>query len=239
MNSPAAGEVHIWYAPLTGPLQGEGSLEQDLAREEVARAARFLNALRRDCYLRGRRFLRQTLARYLGEPPARLVIADGANGKPFLETSSLCFNLAHSQTLAVLAIASRCAVGVDLELMEENLPFWQIASRFFSPREVAELSNLPLSEQRHAFYRCWTRKEAYLKGVGSGFTQSAAGFAVTLSPAVPAALCYHETDPAALDRWQLADLALPPGFCGAIALAGELKALRYYSAAEFVPTGDS
>src|SRR6266851_5709472 len=42
------------------------------------------------------------------------------------------------------------------------------ANRFFSPGEVLSLGSLPPQLQIEAFFNCWTRKEAYIKGLGQG-----------------------------------------------------------------------
>ena len=65
----------------------------------------------------------------------------------------------------------------------------KMARRYFAPREARRLCELELSEDRlDCFYRCWTRKEAYLKARGTGLTAKLEAFEVTFLPGVPPAL---------------------------------------------------
>ena len=65
----------------------------------------------------------------------------------------------------------------------------------------------PESARPAAFARCWTRKEAYLKGTGAGLGEN---LAVT----------YVGTggQPAAPDGWTLSDVPVPAGYAGASAV---------------------
>jgi 4'-phosphopantetheinyl transferase len=112
-------------------------------------------------------------------------------------------------------------VGVDMEKLRSDLPYRAMAERYFSAREQRELFGLPVALQIAAFYRCWTRKEAYLKGTGTGFTQPANGFDVSLLPDQPAALLAHRGLPGETERWSIRDVALPEGYCGAVAVEGQ------------------
>src|SRR6185503_5144975 len=59
----------------------------------------------------------------------------------------------------------------------------QIASRYFCEAEASELMSINGGQTRQeAFYRCWTRKEAYIKAIGSGLILPLDQFQVTLLP---------------------------------------------------------
>ncbi|MBC8017430.1 MAG: 4-phosphopantetheinyl transferase family protein, partial [Verrucomicrobia bacterium] len=128
-----------------------------------------------------------------------------------------------------LALAERCQLGIDLEQLREDLPFKAMAQQFFSRREQADLFSLPAGLQPAAFYRCWTRKEAYLKGVGSGFSQPADLCDVSLLPDQPPALLAHRSDPEQPSKWSLIDLDVPIGFCAALAIQESFGAYAAFS----------
>jgi 4'-phosphopantetheinyl transferase len=227
---PATGEVHILFAFINGDKNILARRERFLASDEMTRADRLLDRRVRDRFVAGRGFLRESLAAYVGLQPEELRLGGGAQGKPCLVEEfggrTLRFNLAHSGDLAVLAIAVDREVGIDLERMRYDLSFREMAQRFFSQRERAELFSLPPDRQLAAFYRCWTRKEAYLKGCGTGFSQPADTFDVSFLPGHPPALIMHRTSPGEPARWSLVDIPVPKDYCATLAIEGETPALR-------------
>ena len=112
--------------------------------------------------------LREILSRYLDLAPAALRFDHNAYGKPSVAGAGLHFNVSHSGDWAMLAVSAEQEVGIDIERIDPSFVQEQIPERFFSPREVAQLRSLPPSEQTGAFFRCWTRKEAYIKARGLG-----------------------------------------------------------------------
>ena len=78
-----------------------------------------------------------------------------------------------------------------------------IARRFFSPEETAELLELPSAEKTEAFFHCWTRKEAYIKAMGGGLSIPLDSFRVTLRPGVPARMVSLDGSEDAAHGWTL------------------------------------
>ena len=114
--------------------------------------------------------------------------------------------------------------------MEEIRPEFaegRIAERFFSPREVAILRALAPTEQTAAFFRCWTRKEAFVKARGEGLSLPLDRFDVSLAPDEPAALLRTLDDPTEVTRWSLYALEpASPGYMAALAVEGAPSELR-------------
>ena len=219
---PSVGEVQTRLVSLAVDAGELARLTGFLSPEEVQRGERLKDRSVRERFFAGRGMLREALSGYLGEEPGGIRISTGEFGKPhlsdYLEADALSFNLSHAGDRLLLAVSVGREIGVDLEQIREELPFESMARRYFSLREQAELFSLAKGEQLHAFYRCWTRKEAYLKGTGSGFSQPSNGFDVSLFPGHPPELLGHRRSLGETVRWEFRDLAVPPGYCAAVAI---------------------
>ncbi|MFV0295971.1 MAG: 4'-phosphopantetheinyl transferase family protein [Hyphomicrobiaceae bacterium] len=162
--------------------------DRELARRQAlcnqieharARAFRFEKHRRRYLACHGR--VREILAGYVGRAPSALVFAERGNGKPTLEglPVPLYFNLSHSGDIAVVAVSDVGEVGVDVEIPRQVER--AVAEQYFSARELSELGRFPPADWLDGFYRCWTRKEAFIKATGEGLARSLAGFSVSLA----------------------------------------------------------
>ena len=166
--------------------------------------------------------LRKILGRYLEIAPEKLIFSYGSHGKPKIENSPFNFNLSNSGDLALCAIAYEKEIGIDIEyLLRELKDAEAIAKRFFSSKESAEFLSLPLEERQLAFFRCWTRKEAYIKAIGDGLSYSLSNFDVTLTPNTEAKLLNVVTNPSEVDRWTLKELNPAKDYIGAIIVEGQ------------------
>ena len=197
-------------------------LREFLSVDELQRGSRLLDPNRRDRFFIGRGVLREVLAEITGEEPGCIRLYEGEFGKPYLLShqgpDAITFNLSHAGSYLLVVTAVGCQVGVDLELVVPDLLYRPMAQRYFSAREQGDLFSLAPAEQLSAFYRCWTRKEAYMKGPGTGFSQSSSSFDVSLLPHHAPALLAHRGSPAEVGRWSIDDLVMPRGYCAAVAV---------------------
>jgi 4'-phosphopantetheinyl transferase len=115
------------------------------------------------------------------------------------------------------------------------MSFELLAKRFFSPREYDVLHALPEEARNRAFFNCWTRKEAYIKGRGEGLTLPLRQFDVSLEPGEPARLLNSRTHPADVARWSLQALSPGHGYAAAIAVEGHDWQLACFDCAEMEP----
>jgi medium-chain acyl-[acyl-carrier-protein] hydrolase len=216
------GDVHVWRLPLDQSAESSTYLRSLLSADEEERERRLRFPRDRERFVVCRGLLRVLLGRYLSRQPGRLHFAYGAHGKPVLADGAavggLRFNVAHSEGLALVAVARGREVGVDLERVRPEMTTEQMAASCFSPRELEALRALPRPLRAEAFFRCWTRKEAYLKATGTGLSLGLDRFDVTLRPGEPAALLANRDDPDEVRRWSLSDLQPGPGFVGALAV---------------------
>ena len=225
--SLAAGTVHVWRIALG---QDDDRLEQfnrTLEADELERAGRFHFEKHRRHFIVARGFLRSVLAQYLGAQPGALRFEYGAYGKPALGSEhSLRFNLSHSNEIALLAVALNADLGVDVEHIRGDFASEDIARRFFSRAEVEVFNALPPGEQVAAFFRCWTRKEAYIKAIGKGMSQALDAFDVTLAPGIEPALLRAQEDDAA--RWWMGDVEVGEGYAGALVVERPVAEVRFF-----------
>ncbi len=99
----------------------------------------------------------------------RLEIMTSENGKPlFIRADLPSFNISHSGLLVAVAVSDQ-PVGVDIEEVKERKGAQRIAKRFFSDRELNELTE---NSSEESFYRIWTAKEALCKCEGVSLAQN-------------------------------------------------------------------
>jgi 4'-phosphopantetheinyl transferase len=155
---------------------------QWLSGDERARAQRLRDPFKRQQFISSRSCLRHILARYLQISPVAIKLDYADQGKPYLNSchgSSLCFNLAHSGDMAIIAVALETNVGVDLERIDPQINFMMIARRYFSSPDYELLCKTAPERRCRLFYRYWTRYEALGKLSGLGITaidQSSSAF---------------------------------------------------------------
>ena len=218
-------EVHAWRAALDCPPPQIEAFFSMLAKDERQRAERFVFEKDRNRFVACRGVLRAILSRYLGAEPQHFRFQYSPFGKPSLmrpfEKNKLCFNVSHSHGLAVIGLSYGREIGVDLEYIRRNFADERIAELFFSAREVRALRALPKDLQDEAFFNCWTRKEAYIKGKGEGLSMPLHLFDVSLAPDEPAALLGANGDELETARWVLRELSPAPGFVGTVAAEGQ------------------
>jgi 4'-phosphopantetheinyl transferase len=138
-------------------------------REKSRYSAFGTDAARRE-YLGTRALVRTALSHYSSQPPAFLRFRTSPLGRPELTSPvmpDLSFSLARTRELAVGLFAFGHDVGVDVELVAP-IDVGEMAGRYFSLGETAELSRLDEAARLSRFYELWTLREAYLKARGIG-----------------------------------------------------------------------
>ncbi|GGU94539.1 4'-phosphopantetheinyl transferase [Streptomyces cavourensis] len=229
---PAAGDVHVWFVrpPRSGSVprspgadagtaadSGFTAPDSGLSVAELRRAASFARAGDGDVYATAHAALRRLLGGYLGRPPAGLTFVrkpcpgcSGPHGRPAVvqtdDAPTLHFSLAHSRGLIAVAVAPR-VIGVDVERLPSTGTV-EACARALHTRERAELAAVPPEERQAYFGRLWTRKEAYLKALGTGLSRH---------PRIDYLGADLRRRPA---RWAVLDLPAGPEHTAAVAVDG-------------------
>ncbi len=160
--------VDVWQGDLQVVDNKLQSMAELLSDGERSKADGFSTLRARNRFVAVRGFLRQTLAGYLHVEPVSLQFAVGEYGKPALADGALHFNVSHTADFLLIAIANFADIGVDIEAIKPCRNLDNIAQRCFSRREYECWRSLPDGLQTQAFYRLWTKKEAFVKATGRG-----------------------------------------------------------------------
>ena len=170
------------------------------------------------------------LASYVGAKPAKFASRTVRHGKPFLADSppkdALQFNASGSQELAVCAVTLGREVGIDIEACRpiEDEAF---VEQCLAPAERQAYATLSPEEKSAAFYRLWTRKEAYLKAHGTGLSRPLSSFEVGFLPGENARLVADHLFPKAVEDWTFADFTpAAPQHVGASSFPDEGRPVR-------------
>lgn len=231
--------VDVWRVHLSSTTPSEASLSAD----ERQRASRFHFDTDRDRFVVAHTSLRDILSRYMQCEPSELNFSANEYGKPFLTrsndfsrsaelttevvtTKDIEFNLSHSGNFALIAVTRGRKVGVDVELIREDIELENLASRNFLQRENQELMALPVEQRTLGFFNCWTRKEAYIKARGLGLSLSLDSFDVSLAPNEPAILRATRPDANEAARWSLHSLDVESNYAAALAVGGNDLEIR-------------
>jgi len=204
-------DIHVRAVWLNGSREDTQRCRALLSADEIARADRFAFAHLTRSFEIAHGALRLLLAAYLNTQPQRVQFTYGSHGKPALTSGSgLRFNMAHSRELALYAFTAGCEIGVDVEQVRSMPDLESIAQRFFNKVEVTELMAVQGGPARtDAFFRCWTRKEAYMKAVGEGLSMG--------------------LDQVPGPDWNVRQFVPAESYAGAVAYQGERRQLTVHS----------
>lgn len=224
---PVLGDVHIWSAELTVDVSPDC-----LDDEERQQAARFVTADLSRRFTAGRVMRREILSKYTGIPPAALRFGESGQKKPVLLNSGnpLEFNQTNSADWTLLAVSGAMPVGIDLEVPPERGPALDIARHQFHALEKAAIfSARTAGEKVAAFYRCWTRKEAFVKALGLGLYLPLDSFAVDVTVRQRSSLLVCPALHGPASKWEITDLDMSDGRFAALAIAHPRVRLRRFS----------
>ncbi|MFF4140791.1 4'-phosphopantetheinyl transferase family protein [Streptomyces sp. NPDC001698] len=199
--------VHIWVLPILGDVS-ESSLDLSvLDEEERRRMAAFLHRRDRTLYGFAHVALRAVLSSVTGVAPQALRFTRAPcpcctelHGRPVLASGSMEFSLSHSRDLVLIGVAP-VPIGIDAEPIPEAEVAEELA-KLLHPSEYGEVEAAALEDRPAAFARLWARKEAYLKGLGTGLGRDLAADDVRCG----------------LPGWHLTDLPLATTHAGAVAV---------------------
>lgn len=156
--------------------------------------------------------LRRRLGERLGIAPGDIelvrdpcALCGEPHGRPAVKQGGVYFSLARRPGVALIGIAS-APVGVDVEELAVDGAADDVEP-LLHPAEREELREAAPSDRPGVFARIWTRKEAYLKGIGSGVADDLSRDYLGLDG--------RAAGPAG---WTVIELPAPDGFAAAAAM---------------------
>ncbi|WP_394753029.1 4'-phosphopantetheinyl transferase family protein [Crenothrix sp.] len=152
--------------------------------------------------------LRKLLAQILQQAPAKTIISKTTHGKPYLaDYPQLAFNISHSGSVFVIAIAWNCQLGIDVENYKMRPNLAGLVKKCFAPEETIYWHQLPDEQKTAEFYRFWTRKEAFVKATGFGIALGLQH--CVINPEQPNAFLRIPNQCGNVTSWCVKDINLP------------------------------
>ncbi|MGI9549671.1 MAG: 4'-phosphopantetheinyl transferase family protein [Aurantibacter sp.] len=221
--------IHVWTKNF-GAVQHETErLIHLLNDHEKIRANKFKFPKDRQRFIVSRAVLKVLLGRYLDENPQEIEFEYGAYGKPEVKVpSSVNFNISHAGNMVVLGFVKNYTIGVDVEIVKNDFDVVELAENFFSQDEIRALSNTNENERFRAFYRCWTRKESFIKAVGQGLSYPLDSFAVSLDDDHSAEFLKINGIPDPQKNWRLHSFIPADGYIAALSINGNPKTIQFF-----------
>lgn len=223
------GQIHIWTISQRPRTLSDYTFL--LSSDEMKRATRMRLPHLFERFVADHGLLRLLLSAYLETDPRLLQFGTNKYGKPrlLIPACRLRFNMSHSGDITMIAICLDAEIGIDVEAIRPIIEWEEIAASHFSLRESASIHAEEASAQIDAFYRCWTRKEALIKAIGTGLSISLDSFSVSTSLKEPAALLHCTWDAEEVSRWSLMHLDPADNYVGALAIRGAAWTTRHFT----------
>jgi len=178
--------IDVWLCDLKQLSGNINNFYSILSEDERDRADKLKVDDKKQQYIITRGTLRQRLGLLTNIEPEYFVFEHLEHGKPVLVNDAryadIKFNVSHSHDLALIAISQKQNIGIDIEKINHESNHQALMTRFFSKSEQAEFQTIQEKNMAKAFCACWTRKEAFIKAIGSGVSYGLDKFDVTVDP---------------------------------------------------------
>jgi 4'-phosphopantetheinyl transferase len=164
----AENEVNIWTIYLPKFYHLANSYLNLLDQTEKDIASRFHFHYLKINYIVTHGIIRTLLSGYINQKPDQIEIKKTSFGKPFIENHPLRFNLSHSKNYAICVFGIEREVGIDIEYIREDVVDEALTESILSAEELEIHKRLSQAQKIESFFVQWTRKEAFLKALGTG-----------------------------------------------------------------------
>jgi 4'-phosphopantetheinyl transferase len=221
--------IHIWYADIHSIRLGQELIHTTLSPDEIAHANQYKFEQDRMSFFSRHYILRLILSKYYKCRPQELKFRYSQYGKPDVDSSEsecLKFNLSFSGNLMAVGISAHIDIGVDLEEIKQLDNINDIANDHFSLEEFTFFKND--SDITSTFYKIWTRKEAFIKGVGKGMFYPLKSFSVKLGSKGVSKHPIIISQPKESKKWRIIELDAKKGYVASLAAKTDQLIISYY-----------
>lgn len=226
--------MHIWTIDLDKVSYIVSQYEKILSTDENERARKYIYEDLRLRWTNSTIIKRLLLSHFLDIEPNLIAFDFNNEGKPYLsDAPTIYFNLSHSRSKAVVGIMQGHELGVDIEYNHPDEQLIKIADRYFTNRERDEMLEINTEPYHKTFFRCWTRKEAYIKCKGGGLSIPLDTFAVSATKEISVyRMMDNTTDD--IDNWSIESWESDNYTAAAtIQLPKEKYVIRHYNTQDF------
>ena len=221
-----AGEIHVWMISLA-EIFSLKELTNLLDETEHQRSANFHYPTAQQRFLIRHGARRLILSKYLDVQSARLRYSYTEYGKPYVAgTTGISFSASASENLGVLCL-SRNPVGIDIEHIKLQFSgdyLDEIIKMHASVDEKVQWTKVPYELKIRSFYTWWTRKEAYVKAMGTGLHMQLDTFTVEIDPRNNP----RKSELSLQIRWFPLSNSLLSGYVGNMVSIGEDATVKYF-----------
>lgn len=224
-----ADEIHVWIVS-THATPGEvDAIVTSLSPHEQHRAARMRQTVARHDFIAGRARVRHILGQYLQLPPQDVDVVTRIDGKPVAAGAPGWFDFSFTRCagLHACAVARDRRIGIDIEVLGGDQDLGEVAATYAAPDEAAWIRDLPAAQQAAAVVDLWTKKEAFVKAVGTDRPLPLHGF--TVPRGTSGVVAAPMSGSGGQRPWLLQAFTPVPGIAGAVVAEGtwHLTLLRY------------
>lgn len=221
--------AHIWRLNVNENVDGLDFLFTLLSKDEKQRVNKFTFEKDRTTTIIARGSLRHLLSRYLNCQATDIKFSYGKYGKPtLLNNKTIKFNVSHSGEMIVIAFCNDYDIGIDVEYIKRDFDVFDIVDNYFSKQEIKALHKIPNNQQTEAFFRGWTRKEAFIKAKSQGLSFPLDSFSISMDSDDNAELYETAWDKNEKNLWNIVPFETYKDYKAAFAVKGKIDDVKYF-----------
>lgn len=222
--------VHIWHLNISQTKNHYDYFYNLLSKDEKLKVERFKFKKDKITSVMARGTLRVLFSKYLDCPTNDIIFEYGEYGKPELANhKTIQFNVSHARDIIVIALCNDYDIGIDVEYIKKDFDVLDIADNYFSKQEIKALHKIPANQQTEAFFRGWTRKEAFIKAKSQGLSFPLDSFSISINTDDNAELYETAWDKNEKKLWNIVPFKIHKDYKAAFAVKGNFNTIKYFN----------